>query len=384
MAAGQLLVDETTRTKLGEQGLQEVAGHLWPGDCQTCGHALDGQPPALCIDDTPVFTQAGLHHQRCRDPQWNDSGHLQVQRGALLSWSSRAVKLPLRGKNTGLDLRPMLLVNPGLEEVFIERDAQQQWTVRPHRLFTDAGLVPLGQVVVDRPISGAIARITQDSLEVTMSVSTQTYSCGLLLSEQYMLDRSRELEGVLLGVTHAIHPDKLDDQTLYQLLQSGKMIVGWVPLHGTAPPATPRTVSEQVAGTYVLHWAGRHVSVGRLLGATSRDLTVHKAQAWATRTINAGKATLLPWEPVADDKTNWYTMNPLSVQQYFLRRHSEGWQLVEGLSRMDGTSVETDNEAKAWAAGVLEHQAGISGVTWRPGPTTPGANTLYAHVDSQT
>ncbi|MFL6051996.1 MAG: hypothetical protein ACJ72W_03610 [Actinoallomurus sp.] len=42
------------------------------------------------------------------------------------------------------------------------------------------------------------------------------------------------------------------------------------------------------------------------------------------------------------------------MNMYFLRLHADGWKLVQGLSRVDGKSVETDNEARAWAGEVLK------------------------------
>jgi hypothetical protein len=68
----ELWCDQRTRDKLGEAGLAEVTAGLWAQDCQTCGHALGGEPPALCVDKLTGYATAGLHHRRCRPPGWND------------------------------------------------------------------------------------------------------------------------------------------------------------------------------------------------------------------------------------------------------------------------------------------------------------------------
>jgi hypothetical protein len=47
----ELWCDQKTRDKLGEAGLAEVTACLWAQDCQTCGHALGLEPPALCVDE---------------------------------------------------------------------------------------------------------------------------------------------------------------------------------------------------------------------------------------------------------------------------------------------------------------------------------------------
>jgi hypothetical protein len=66
-----------------------------------------------------------------------------------------------------------------------------------------------------------------------------------------------------------------------------------------------------------------------------------------------------------------------AAREYVLRRHADGWKLVLIRAQTDGARVETDNEAKAWAADMLKLHAGISHVTWRPGSSGPGSVTLY-------
>lgn len=62
----ELWCDQKTRDRLGEAGLAEVTDSLWAQDCQTRGHALGGEPPALCVDELREYATAGLHHRLCR------------------------------------------------------------------------------------------------------------------------------------------------------------------------------------------------------------------------------------------------------------------------------------------------------------------------------
>jgi hypothetical protein len=123
--------------------------------------------------------------------------------------------------------------------------------------------------------------------------------------------------------------------------------------------------------------------VGPLLAHTADDLSTADAQHWARRVI-AGQEKeaeyLLDWEATNDDdrSTGWYTIHSLSANQYMLRRYPDGWRLVQAFSRADGPVVQTENEARAWAAGVVEHKARLTGLAWEPGSTPDGAITLYA------
>jgi hypothetical protein len=51
MALTSVLLSEETQRRLGEKGLDELAGCIWPMDCQTCGTMLGDDPPALCVDE---------------------------------------------------------------------------------------------------------------------------------------------------------------------------------------------------------------------------------------------------------------------------------------------------------------------------------------------
>lgn len=65
------------------------------------------------------------------------------------------------------DPRPTLLVNPGLEIVFLEPGRSNGCHTGYNRHFDALGLVPPGRRLrFDRPVPGATARVTGDSLAV--------------------------------------------------------------------------------------------------------------------------------------------------------------------------------------------------------------------------
>lgn len=77
-----------TIEELGRDGVADLAAHLWPGKCQTCGHPLGTLPPALVVHDTNVAAGASLHHTGCQVPIWNDKGGIPVAAGAAVTSTS--------------------------------------------------------------------------------------------------------------------------------------------------------------------------------------------------------------------------------------------------------------------------------------------------------
>jgi hypothetical protein len=133
-------IDDRTHAELGRQAVREVLGSLWPGDCQSCGQSLGSEPPALLVDDLQVVTRASLHHPSCRAPAWNDTGKVRTAGGVLLTWRTVSLVLPF---DTGSgELRVAgLLVNPGLEEVWLKRDGDA-WRPCLAEVFPAVGLTP--------------------------------------------------------------------------------------------------------------------------------------------------------------------------------------------------------------------------------------------------
>lgn len=240
MRPADVVMDERTEAKFGQEGLQEVCEQLWPARCQTCGHSLaggkpggnklDGGKPALCVDDTTALTYASLHHPQCRPPGWNDESAARTTRGEFVTWRAQAALLPLaRGDQP--EPRPMLLVNPSLELVFVAQDQQRSWRVRPHARFAELGLVPVGQVSLQQPIRQAVARATGDSLTIAVEGAwPETYEAGVDSQAHRIVERAQELDGAFLGITHVMDPSDLDEHNLVRLIQSQRLLAGWAVL----------------------------------------------------------------------------------------------------------------------------------------------------------
>lgn len=92
----EMLCDQKTREKLGEDGLTATAACLWAVDCQTCGRSLGIDAPALCVDEIAEYAMASLHHPGCREPGWNEGPVIAIPGGNNLSLTTRSLLLPER------------------------------------------------------------------------------------------------------------------------------------------------------------------------------------------------------------------------------------------------------------------------------------------------
>ena len=227
----EVLCDEKTRDKLGEDGLAAVTGRLWAGDCQTCGRPLGSEPPALCVDDAGEWATAALHHPSCRPPAWNDGSTVFATGGAHLSWTTLSFMLPTTSGRKP-EPRPAMLLNPGLEMIFLE-PRQGTWRQGYHRQFTSLGMLPPGRKLrFDRPLHGVSAWVANDLISVTVHFPLEAIYEANAATD--VVTSVRKLRGLLLMVTHALDPAHLyatPDQAwanLRQLLQSGQVICGWV------------------------------------------------------------------------------------------------------------------------------------------------------------
>jgi len=217
------LADERTQSRLGDGGLDELLGCLWPGDCQTCGGSLGSGPPALVVDELDVLTRASLHHRSCRAPEWNDSFLVRATSSALLSWRTVVLLLPFQDQ--GREIRAAgLLVNPGLEEVPLARD-RGGWHPGVEPSFTSAGLThPSAGLPIGMPAAGLTGWADGTSLGVSIRGWTEPYESR---AEPEICGAVRELGGFLLIVTHAVNPSQLTTGKLMQAFESPATLTGW-------------------------------------------------------------------------------------------------------------------------------------------------------------
>lgn len=227
------LIDERTRSRLGEDAMEEVLASLWPGDCQTCGQSLGSTPPALLVDDLGIHAKASLHHRACRAPAWNDSLVITTSSTELLTWRTVVLLLPFDIR--GGEIRVAgLLVNPGLEEVWLGRDGDG-WHPRLDPGFAAAGLTPpTAGISIGIPASGLTGRLADGCLSSGIAGRAETYQTW---AEAEIRAHARRDGGFLLIVTHAAHPAQLTPDGLGQALASPLTLAGWVRLGlGTERP----------------------------------------------------------------------------------------------------------------------------------------------------
>ncbi|MEU1984408.1 hypothetical protein [Nocardia sp. NPDC019395] len=136
-------VDETTRKLLGPAGLADLAANLWPHECQTCGQHFAGTRPAVYVRaGDPAIATAGLHHPDCQPARWDNerSSAPPSERARPLNFVLRTFQLPTVTELGGPETwRPFLLVNPGLEQVFLGKQGGQ-WRVATTSYYTQFGL----------------------------------------------------------------------------------------------------------------------------------------------------------------------------------------------------------------------------------------------------
>ncbi|MFD3688731.1 hypothetical protein ACFWTE_28380 [Nocardiopsis sp. NPDC058631] len=231
MAVQNLKLTKKIEAKLGQEGLQQVAAHLWARDCQTCGKSLGAEPPALYVIDMHTYAFAELNHEACRTPDWNDSGFVtrNSSNDAYLSHETFSAVLPF-SKNGAVDLRPSLLVNPGLEAVWLELDEQDNWQVQIEKRFDHAGLRPLGQIPMDSPVKGATAKLTRSEIAVTFTDPPfSTYSAPIAgPSAPKIRAAHKDKQGVLVIVSHLFDFTTPTPEHISAVFSSGKVRSGWV------------------------------------------------------------------------------------------------------------------------------------------------------------
>ncbi len=377
MAIDAVLVSEDTCERLGDGGVGEVMDCLWAVDCQSCGKLLGDDPPALCVDDLIVSATASLHHAGCRVPEWNDSAVMYVAAGNYTSFVTRMVLLPVDA-GRGEETLPMMVVNPSLECVPLTRDGGGGWRVAPERVFAGAGLERAGlELPAGMPVAAAVARVMESS--VAVAFQAPPYSVYEAAAGEEMVACARARGGLLIGVTHDLNPGTFSSEDLMEAMAGGRMVAGWAGMHGSPRPARRRGRRRRPE-LWALHWNSRHMTVGTLAGIAPRRFSEDRARSWAARVIDPGAA--LAWELVDKEcpEDGWRVMQPFSARHFFLRRQEDGWYLVLSCSHVAGGRAETDNEAKAWAAGVASARAGVDRISWAPGPSTPGSASFYGRA----
>ena len=402
MAVEELVVDETLESMLGRNGLGEVADALWAEDCQTrgCGRPLGSAPPSLCVDvlgDDRIV--ASLHHQGCRDPGWKvwPPSIIPFYAGMTHVWTLGLVSAQVTGRRV---LIPVLVINPSLEQVRLRQEAGGRWCVAFPPEFVQAGLCTAadgGGIIVGRPVAGAGVQFRGAAM-ASLVLGSYPDPRFELEMDQDQLAAIRRLNGVLVVVSHVVHPGLLRDWArVMAALESGRAIVGWVGVRAESAEARDVALAEITSAvskhlnprsgtsgepTYVLYFDPGRVTIGELLGEAEDDLSEEQVPSWARTVLGDTASRLFDW--IGTQGAEHVTADPLSFEEFFLRKRDHRWQLVRVLahrvtylSHLPGPGSE--EEARAWAAEVLRLKAGVSVPSWRAGPgsRSGGVTTLY-------
>jgi hypothetical protein len=221
-----VLVDKRTHAMLGDRALGKVLATLWPGDCQSCGTGLGTSKPALAVDDLVALTRATLHHRACRAPQWNDSRAIQTSSSALLTWRTVVLLLPFQAGRQVIRAAG-LLVNPGLEEVWLAKD-DGGWRPCLEQGFAAAGLTyPSAGLPASNPAAGVTGHLGRTTLSADITGRDERYICE---AEPEIRAAAAQLGGFLLIVTHPADPYQLTADTLMGTLASPVTLAGWARL----------------------------------------------------------------------------------------------------------------------------------------------------------
>lgn len=118
-----------------------------------------------------AFCAASLHHPRCRPPQWITDG-IGFTNQELVSWTSQT--LLLQGQpGTHVD-RPILLVNPWLEQVMIKRTSGG-WRATTVETYGQLGLRSTPDGLLDlTPVADITAKFDADMITVRLDDTGQT------------------------------------------------------------------------------------------------------------------------------------------------------------------------------------------------------------------
>ena len=369
---GYLDVDVETARRLGSGGLQDVWENLWPVDCQTCGSQIGAERPALYVADMVVFVSASVHHRACQAPEW--SKQPRISGGRHLSWRAKTLLLFGTRRTGDCDDRPLMLVNPGLEQVVLgQTNEGRRVNTVPYYRKLSLG-TPRRDFDVDQPVSDAYVRIHRANITVRLESCSEVWSCS---ADRDTQDRIHELGGIILGITTAADPDDIMRYgDLFSLIDSEKLLFGWVPLEGTEHHQPLRETEEPDALTiHLLHRSDRDAIIGEPL-ATTTAFPEQEAGSWAAGLLFTEPPDWpLEWQQVSRDPAARWVIDPLAAGFYSLQQHADGWKLIKVLSQITGSGFRTEQQARQWAERVVRARTKTGVFDWRP---VPGTGTGFA------
>ncbi len=331
--------------------------------------------PTVTVSDMIAFCAASLHHARCRPPQWITDGFGSTKQ-ELVSWTAQT--LLLQGPPGTHADRPVLLVNPWLEQIMIKR-ASGGWRATTLETYCQLGLrcTPVGLLDLT-PVADITAHLDADTIIVRLDDTGQTWNGECSGSIRQAVT---EMGGITLALTTACNPAEL--RQFLDLVGTGQAALGWVALAGTPPtPLTETAASPEALTTFILHFGTGHASVGELLATTDRALSLEAAQQWAHETIHTTMDIppdqLIGWQQVGGDPQAVHTFAAISITRFILRRHTDAWKLIKVVAEIGGRHGLDLNSVEVWATRAARTKADTRIISWVPGPTThDGFTTLH-------
>jgi len=233
MALVNTAIAERIRRELGESAVQELSRHLTAVDCQSCGRPIaSGQAALEAYPMGPTHAMAAVHHRTCRPSGWLDTGPIRLGAGQNLSYRTFTFQMPTREGDTPI-WTPTLLLNPSVELAFLDQDESGVWHVATVKPWLSRGLRQIGQIVVNKPVSGVVAVLARDSVALMMGSSVE-YITGVRSETAQAID---QVGGLMLWVSTAFDPlDMQNLEKLHQVLSAREAVGGWVALRGRGEP----------------------------------------------------------------------------------------------------------------------------------------------------
>lgn len=144
----------------------------------------------------------------------------------MLTWRTVALLLPFQADRRTIRATG-LLVNPGLEEVWLTKDASG-WHPCLEPAFAAAGLThPAHGIPIGNPAAGVTGHLTRTALSAEITGRTEQYTCA---AEPAIRAAAAKLGGFVLIITHTTDPCQLTPDKLMEVFASPVTLVGWAQL----------------------------------------------------------------------------------------------------------------------------------------------------------
>jgi hypothetical protein len=233
MALVNAAIDDRIKTVLGESTVQDLTRHLTAVDCQTCGRPIGRDQAALeAYAMGPKHAMAAVHHRTCRSSGWVDTGPIRLGSGQNLSYRTFTFEMPFREGDVST-WRPTVLLHPSVELALLDRDESGVWRIATRASWTSLGLEQVGRIVMDRPVSVAVATLGPNSVTLTTG-PVGDYVARVRPETAQAIDR---VGGLLLWVSTGFDPNDMQNQEkLRNVLAAREAVGGWIALRGRGKP----------------------------------------------------------------------------------------------------------------------------------------------------